>query len=87
MMQTLRGRSGIEGGSAGQTLAWLSAAASVLAIFLALAWKSGLVPDRQVGSDCPCRQQSPESQVGANECRAPQRTDGIPLRMEGQDGP
>lgn len=81
------GQSGMEVCSAGQTSAWLSTVTFVLGVLLALAWKSGLVPDRQVWSDCPCRQQIPESQVGTNESGPPRGPRGIPIRMWGGDRP
>lgn len=80
------GQSGVEDCSAGQTSAWLSTVAFVLGVLLALAWKSGLVPDRQIGSDCPCRQQIPESQVSTVESGPPRGPRGIPVRMSGVGG-
>lgn len=75
------GQSGVEACSAGQTSAWPAAVAFALGVLLALPWKSGLVSDRRGGSDCPCRQQIPESQVGANESGPPRGPRGIPVRM------
>lgn len=79
--EDIGGQSGVEACSAGQMSAWLLTVAFVLDVLLALAWKSGLVSDRRVGSDCPCRWQIPESQVGTNESGPPRGPRGIPIRV------